>query len=186
MLKQDDGHNVFIQITITPIEPGFGSNLNEGYVLLISDISKKSHLKEENEFVSVVSHELRTPIATAEGNIGNAEFIATKNQVNESVVTSIREAHRQINYLSKLINDLSTLSRAENNKLDYEVNNINVNKLITQLNTQYQDEAKQKNINIITDIDPSLELLSSSEDLCKRNLRKPYIKCLKIHRKRLR
>lgn len=163
-IKQDDGHNMYIQFSITPIKPGFGSKIAAGYVLLLRDISREISLeKEKNEFVSVVSHELRTPIATAEGNVGNAEFMAQKYQANPTVINALKEAHKHINYLSKLINDLSTLSRAETGKLDIEVNNINVSNLLNDLVAQYKPEATAKQINMTAEIDPTIELLSSSE-----------------------
>jgi len=179
-LKEDNGHITSIYFSITPVKPGFGSNVPAGYVLILRDITKEISLeKEKNEFVSVVSHELRTPIATAEGNVGNAEFMAEKTNSDESIKRSLKEAHNQINYLSKLINDLSTLSRAETGKLTVEVTNINVHNILDELIKQYMPEAKSKNINLTAEIDPTLELLSSSELYVKEILQNLLSNALK-------
>jgi len=183
-LKEDNGHSTAIYFSVTPVKPGFGSTLPAGYVILIRDITKEISLeKEKNEFVSVVSHELRTPIATAEGNVGNAEFMAEKYNSDDSIKKALREAHHQINYLSKLINDLSTLSRAETGKLVVEVSNINVHNLINELTNQYKPEADNKNINLTSEIDPTLELLSSSELYVKEILQNLITNALKYTEK---
>ena len=179
-LREENSHSTAIYFSITPVKPGFGSNVPAGYVLLFRDITKEVSLeKEKNEFVSVVSHELRTPIATAEGNVGNAEFMAEKMNSDDSIKRSLKEAHTQINYLSKLINDLSTLSRAETGKLTVEVSNINVHNAINDLIKQYTPEATAKNINISAEIDPTLELLSSSEIYVKEILQNLVSNALK-------
>lgn len=183
-LKEESGHNTAIYFSVTPVKPGFGSNVPAGYVLLLRDITKEISLEQEkNEFVSVVSHELRTPIATAEGNIGNAEFMASKFNSDDSIKRALAEAHKQVNYLSKLINDLSTLSRAETGKLTVDVSQINIHNLLTDLVKQFQVEAANKHINLSAEIDPTLELLSSSELYVKEILQNLISNALKYTEK---
>lgn len=179
-LKEEGGHSTALYFSVTPVKPGFGSTVPAGYVILIRDITKEISLeKEKNEFVSVVSHELRTPIATAEGNVGNAEFMAEKANSDDSIKRALKEAHTQINYLSKLINDLSTLSRAETGKLTVEVSNINIHSAIEEIIKQYKPEADAKNINLTAELDPTLELLSSSELYVKEILQNLVSNALK-------
>src|SRR5690606_7617328 len=107
------------EITMSPIKSSFKSNQKEsqeeGYVLIFRDVTKSKSLEEErDEFISVVSHELRTPITIAEGTISNTQLLlerpgTAKNKLIESVDT----AHEQIMFLARMVNDLSTLSRAE-------------------------------------------------------------------------
>ena len=101
---------------------GFGKEGERGYVLLLRDITKEKSLEEErDEFISVVSHELRTPIAIAEGNISNAKFVAEKSGDLSQIKTTLNQAHEQITFLSGLINDLATLSRAERGNLSIDI-----------------------------------------------------------------
>lgn len=163
-LKQDDNHNAAIFFSVTPVKPGYGSNVPGGYVIILRDITSEIQLEEEkNEFISVISHELRTPITIAEGSISNAEFMSGKYSSHDSVKKAIAESHKHINYLSALINDLSMLNRAETKKLNVEISKINVNNLLNDLLKQYKAQAEYKNLNLTAEIDPTLELLSSSE-----------------------
>jgi signal transduction histidine kinase len=142
---------------------GYGDSGQQGYVLLLRDITREKSLEEErDEFISVVSHELRTPIAISEGNISNAEFIVEKTGDIIAVKKALREAHNQVLFLADMINDLSTLSRAERGALEVTVEAINVIELCHELISNYQPSAQKKNLQLLGDFDPSLELLQTS------------------------
>lgn len=163
-LRYEDDSLINLYLSIAPVHLGYGSSGQQGYVLLLRDITREKSLEEErDEFISVVSHELRTPIAIAEGNIGNAQFIAEKSGDIEAVKLALKEAHNQILFLADMMNDLSTLSRAERGKLVVEAEPINVHDLLTELADNYQPEAKAKGLELKTNPDPRLELLSSSK-----------------------
>jgi two-component system, OmpR family, phosphate regulon sensor histidine kinase PhoR len=163
-LKYPDGETISLYISIAPVRLGYGKKGARGYVLLIGDITREKSLEEErDEFISVVSHELRTPIAIAEGNISNAEFLFKKSGLKNDVINdALKQAHTQITFLSGLINDLSTLSRAERGKLDVDIESINVHELINDLANSYSAAAAAKSLEIKTELDPGLELLHSS------------------------
>jgi two-component system phosphate regulon sensor histidine kinase PhoR len=133
-------------------------------VLLLRDITREKSLEEErDEFIAVVSHELRTPITIAEGNISNAQYTVEKSGDIEAVKTALKEAHSQVLFLADMINDLSTLSRAERGKLQVEVEPINVHDLAEELADNYKSQAQAKHLEFKLELDPQLELLNSSK-----------------------
>ncbi len=161
-LQYKDGSISNLYISIAPVHLGYG-NTQHGYVILLRDITLEKSLEEErDEFISVVSHELRTPIAIAEGNVSNAQLIIEKGGDKAVIVQALKDAHNQILYLSEMINDLSTLSRAERGKLTLEIEPINIHDLVTELVSNYQSEAKAKGLELKADLDPKLEVLYSS------------------------
>lgn len=159
-----DNETINVYISIAPVSLGYGEKGMKGYVLLLRDITREKSLEEErDEFISVVSHELRTPIAIAEGHVSNAEFIFKKSgEKNLLIAETLKQAHEQINFLSGMINDLATLSRAERGKLTVDVESINAHELIEDLVTNYHKDAEAKGLEIKTDLDPQLEMLMSS------------------------
>lgn len=163
-LKYPDGSTVNLYVSLAPVRLGYGKEGMKGYVLLLRDITREKSLEEErDEFISVVSHELRTPIAISEGNIGNAEFIFEKSGIsNPEIKSALKQAHDQINFLSAMINDLATLSRAERGKLDVDIESINVHDLLTDLQSLYAPDAKAKGLELSVETDSTLELLQSS------------------------
>ena len=189
-LLYSDGSSINLFFSVSPVVQTYGAEQqkgnkngiknikgNNGYVIVLRDITREKSLEEErDEFISVVSHELRTPIAIAEGNISNAQFVADKAAGSAVVTTpakdrisseqirqALHDAHEQILFLAAMINDLSTLSRAERGKLVAEVEQINVHDMINDLIANYQEQAAKKNLRLDADLDPKLELLSSSK-----------------------
>lgn len=161
-LKYSDGSLINLYISVSPVRLGFGRKGSEGYVVLFRDITREKSLEEErDEFISVVSHELRTPIAIAEGEVGNAEYMVSKSGGNKQTQEALKQAHDQILFLSNMINDLATLSRAERGKLNVEIETIDCQELIDELEVDYKPEAKKKGLKLNINIEGKLKLDSS-------------------------
>jgi signal transduction histidine kinase len=162
-LKYEDNSVINLYLNVAPVNQGYGREGSGGYVLQLRDITREKSLEEErDEFISVVSHELRTPIAIAEGNISNAQFIVGKTADIKQIKQTLDDAHKQILFLSDMINDLATLSRAERGKLQVEVEAINAYDLVMELARVYGEQATAKGLDFKTELDPKLELLQSS------------------------
>lgn len=162
-LKDSDDSLVNLYLSIAPVHLGYGKEGQKGYVLLMRDITREKSLEEErDEFISVVSHELRTPVTIAEGNISNAQLVIERAGDAESVKKSLEEAHKQVLFLADMINDLSTLSRAERNSLKVEVESIDPKALVEELVKSYTPDAQKKGLEIKSEIDPQLTELKST------------------------
>ncbi|MEO8105262.1 MAG: ATP-binding protein [Candidatus Saccharibacteria bacterium] len=163
-LRYGDGSTINLYLSIAPVHLGYGEHGQQGFVLLLRDITREKSLEEErDEFISVVSHELRTPIAISEGNISNAQYIAERSGDMVAIKQALNEAHNQVLFLADMINDLSTLSRAERGILQVTAEPINVHDLCQELLHNYEPQATTKNLKLKLDLDPKLELLSSSK-----------------------
>jgi signal transduction histidine kinase len=163
-LQYADNSVSSLYTSIAPVHLGYGQKGQQGHVILLRDITREKSLEEErDEFISVVSHELRTPIAIAEGNISNAEYTAEKTGDITVIRKALKEAHTQVLFLADMINDLSTLSRAERGKLEVDVETINVHDLLKELGSNYEAQAKAKGLEIKIVQAPQLELLRSSK-----------------------
>lgn len=165
-LKYNDESIINLYLAAAPVHLGYGRH-GGGFTLILRDITREKSLEEErDEFISVVSHELRTPIAIAEGNISNAQFVlqnAKSANRAELVEKSMEEAHHQVLFLAGLINDLSTLSRAERGKLEVEVGSINTTSLLEELLDNYKPDATAKGLSLRIKHSLKLPNLSSSE-----------------------
>jgi len=157
-----DGESMNLYINFSPIQLSYHSTGERGYILTLRDITKEKSLEEErDEFISVVSHELRTPVAIVEGNISNARILQDRGATRDVLNHALDDAHEQIMYLAKMINDLSTLSRAERG-LDSAVEDIDPADLLTDLFKNYVDDAKKKGLMLDLDIQPRLPHIKTS------------------------
>ena len=109
-------------------------------------------IQKQKAFVENASHELRTPVAVAEGALDNARLLAQRGYTRK-VYEALQEAHRQVVFLARMINDLGTLSRTERGLADApEV--IDLIPLVKQLHETYAPQAAAKPLAFNLDIDP--------------------------------
>jgi signal transduction histidine kinase len=159
-----DGESIRLDISCAPIRGHFGSKRrqHEGYIFILRDVSKEKSLEEErDEFISVVSHELRTPITITEGTISNLQLLMDRGGDPVKLTPALKEAHEQVLYLASMVNDLSTLSRAERGVADTP-EEINVTELLHELYQRYTDRAKRKKLTLDIDAGPRLGTVMSS------------------------
>lgn len=153
-----DGESIRLEITFAPIRSNYsltkkGDELG-GYIIIMRDVTKQKSLEEErDEFISVVSHELRTPITIVEGSLSNIDFMMNQAKAVDPKVLNgaVTVAHDQVLYLAKMVNDLSTLSRAERGVADTP-EEIDVKDLLHALHKQYEKEAVERKLHLNLDL----------------------------------
>ena len=150
--KFSDGEVIKLYINVAPIQPGYRSHAESGYIFILRDITKEKSLEEErDEFISVVSHELRTPVAIAEGGLSNIVLLQERGASPDILKQAAIAAHDQILYLSKLINDLSALSRAERG-LGADMETVDLTEVLHDAYNNYLSQAQTKGLKLNLDI----------------------------------
>lgn len=161
------GEEVRLELTYSPIRSSFSqskrANSTDGYIIILRDITKAKSLEEErDEFISVVSHELRTPITIAEGTISNAQMMFERDDIHDDLLREgLETAHEQVVFLAKMVNDLSTLSRAERGVAD-AAEDIDVKELVEGLYNEYAPEAQKKGLKLDLDAAAKLGTVTAS------------------------
>jgi len=151
-----------LSLQLSRIRGTFDDSEEYGVVMIIRDITKQKSLEEEkDEFISVTSHELRTPVAIAEGSLSNLLLLDDRNAERSKLRAAAEDAHKQIIYLANMINDLSTLSRAERGVGDV-IEEIDVNALMHDLFNRYTPEAETKKLLLNLDSETSLPKIETS------------------------
>lgn len=167
-LRMRSGDDVMrLELTFAPIRSSYSakdpSGTSQGYILIARDITRLKSLEEErDEFISVVSHELRTPVAVAEGTISNAQVMLERDISDKKKLgDSLDEAHEQVVYLAKMVNDLSTLSRAERG-VAAEIETIDVKELAHDLFNEYHSEAEKAGLHLNLELGTHLGSVQAS------------------------
>ena len=162
-----EGEVLRLEVTYSPIRSSYSrtkkGQTQDGYILILRDITKAKSLEEErDEFISVVSHELRTPITIAEGTISNLQLMMSRDDMPKNrLKEGVDSTYEQIIYLAKMVNDLSTLSRAERGVADAP-ETIEVRGLVDDLYNEYSPQAEAKNLHFNLDLGTHLgEIVAS-------------------------
>ena len=152
IMPLEDDDQIRLEVKFAQVQGGESLTPN-GYVLILRDITKIKSLEEErDEFISVVSHELRTPITIAEGAISNVQLLAKREDVAQvKIDEALEEAHKQVVFLARMVNDLGTLSRAERGIGDSK-ESIDITELVAQLQSEYTPQAAEKGLAFNVDI----------------------------------
>jgi signal transduction histidine kinase len=176
-----------LEVTYSPIRSSYNRSKKakpqDGYIVILRDVTKAKSLEEErDEFISVVSHELRTPITITEGTISNVQLMMERPNISQDVLKeAIATAHDQVIYLSKMVNDLSTLSRAERGVADTP-ETIEVRGLVDDLYNEYAPQAEAKKLHFNLDLGTRLGEISASRLYLKELLQNFVTNAIKYTR----
>ncbi len=162
--EASDGSRMDLDLTLSPVRVfGFQSDTWGGYMAVFRDITKQKSLDQErDEFISVTSHELRTPLAIAEANLSTA-LLPNFATIDPKARDLVNQAHDNIIFLSDLIQDLSTLARAERGDLEIKRQLIDVRMLVDQLARDHKAGAQAKGLTFQLKTDDVLGHVVSSE-----------------------
>lgn len=117
-------------------------NRPNGILILLQDITE--HVKLDNmrkEFVADVSHELKTPITSI---IGYTDTLLEGEYDKEIQSKFLKVISTESQRMAKLVTDLLTLSRYDNNKNKAEITEINLGDMTKKCLEKVQPEIEKK------------------------------------------
>jgi PAS domain S-box-containing protein len=162
--QASDGSKIILDLTVSPVHVfGYGRENWGGYMAVFRDITKQKSLDQErDEFISVTSHELRTPLAIAEANLSTA-LLPGYADIPLKAKKLLNQAHDNIVFLSELIQDLTTLSRAERGDLKLKSEIIVTTQFADDLVRDYRDQVETKHLKFILDVPDKIGNVYTSE-----------------------
>ena len=113
-----------------------------GIMVLVQDITE--HVRLDNmrkEFVADVSHELKTPLTSI---MGYAETLATSEYDKDLQEKFLNVISSEAVRMTKLVNDLLTLSKFDNDKKEWEKVEFDLGELVKQCQENLQIEMDRK------------------------------------------
>jgi two-component system phosphate regulon sensor histidine kinase PhoR len=149
-----------VQITPSPEEKEKGAEGVRGAIAVFHDITRLKELeKVRQDFVANVSHELRTPLTTIKGYAETLLDGALQEEVAAQFVQVIK---RHADRLTKIVEDLLTLSKIESKEFQLKSEDALVVEMIDDAIDFVKEAAERKGISIRkNDISP---LLSAHAD----------------------
>ena len=98
------------------------------------------------QFSSDASHELRTPLTVLKGQ---NELILSKQRKQEEYQEVISSNLEEINYMSKVLEDLFVLSKSDENQVNLDYKPVDLRALVEEVCKHAEILAEEKNIKII-------------------------------------
>ena len=123
------------------------NDISSGFSNAIEESLKTERLK--TELITNVSHDIKTPLTS----IINYVDLLKKEELNNAKATEYLDIlENKSNRLKKLTEDLIEASKATSGNIKLSTQDINVVELISQLNAEFEEKFKLKNLELITSI----------------------------------
>ncbi len=156
MTLPSSGEKIFeVNVAGISSSPNEGDQKIKGVIAVFHDITRLKDLERiRQDFVANVSHELRTPLTTIKGYAETLLEGAWKEEVAFQFIQVIR---RHTDRLTKIVEDLLTLSKVESREFQLKMENISVLELIEDMVDFTKERAEKKKISISrSELSPSL------------------------------
>jgi PAS domain S-box-containing protein len=139
-VEDKEGNRVPIQITTAPLLDESGGML--GHVVVTRDVSREREIDSlKSNLVSTVSHELRTPLTMIKGF---SELLLTKDLSKERFEKALVEINNSADRLSRLIDDLLSVSRIESGRLGLDLQDVEIRDVIEALISSFSDRENRR------------------------------------------
>ncbi len=145
MTRNLESRDMILRITITPIVDEI--NAIAGAVGLFSDITQMERLERtRRDYVSNVSHELRTPLTAVRALVEPLrDGLVTSEEKRQDYYNTIL---KQIERLTRLIEDQLELSRLQSGTVSIEKQTLRLESLVFEVCDQLQAIAAKKNLEV--------------------------------------
>jgi PAS domain S-box-containing protein len=141
-----DGTLFPVSITVSPVTEGM---LVAGAIVVFRNISKEKQLeKMRDEFVSIASHELRTPLGAIKAFVSmimNGDY----GDVNPGLKEPLVDITTAVNRLIGLVNGMLDLTRIKAGKMNFNIVNFEINKIVSEVVTELKPLVVQKGLALI-------------------------------------
>jgi two-component system phosphate regulon sensor histidine kinase PhoR len=142
-----------VGISPSPEEIGQEGEKRKGAIAVFHDISRLKELEKiRQDFVANVSHELRTPLTTIKGYTETLLDGALKEEVGPRFLQVIQ---KHADRLTKIVEDLLTLSKIESKEFYLKWERLPLSELIDDVLDFVKEAAEKKKISISRSILPS-------------------------------
>jgi signal transduction histidine kinase len=137
------------------LERSIGHAIERCRILESLEVTRRNQLRHKDELLSHVSHELRTPVAAI------YQFVSlvgdeTAGPLNDDQRRFLRIALKNVESLSRMINDLLDTSRAKNQGLALQVRRTRISNAISSAMATLMPRAEEKQVTLTADSVPDI------------------------------
>ena len=161
----DAAHRITNGDFSTRIKPIHKKRAYNEYDIIIEDFNKMAQELSsietlKTDFISNVSHELKTPLAVIQNY---ATMLQNDNLSDEERKECAKNLTRASKNLSELITSILRLNKLENQQIFPKNEKFSLSEQICECMLKFENQWEEKEIDIITDLDESIEIEADKE-----------------------
>ncbi len=100
-------------------------------------------MQSQKDFIAAVSHECKAPLAAI---LSSAEMIESEADIPDNIKNHVQVIDSEVSRMSRLIGDLLLLSSLDAGNWTFHMKEINIDTLLINLYTKYEQICRKKNI----------------------------------------
>ncbi|GAV25727.1 PAS domain-containing sensor histidine kinase [Carboxydothermus islandicus] len=156
-----------ILIHVTPLKDEHDQKV--GLVAVFDDITEERKLeKMRSEFIANVSHELRTPLTSIKGFLETLLDGALEDKTIAKHFLQIMNSETE--RLTRLIDDLLSLSKIEAKKVDFAPKPLMLQELVQKMKLLFKSRLEEKELSFIISLPENLPLVLADGDMISQVL----------------
>ncbi len=123
----------------------------------------KEAIEAKSQFISLISHELRVPLTSIKESIGIVSD-GLVGKIKKEQKNCLDIARRNVDRLNRLIGDLLDFQKLGAGKMNFEMQDNNVNEVAKEVHDTMLPVARKKGINLVLELDSSLPTVKFDKD----------------------
>lgn len=138
LVEQPSGNRLIANVSIDPLFDNEGKLA--GAINVFVDVTERKKAEEglkeadrrKDEFLAMLAHELRNPMATIRSGLQILSLTGSDNQIStgDRVASTLTMMNRQTDHLIRLVDDLLDVSRISQNKIELQMQRLNLVDLV--------------------------------------------------------
>jgi signal transduction histidine kinase len=163
-----DGKDFYFNLRISVITSD--DPKNEEYVVTLSDVTpeKKAEISKD-DFITITSHELRTPMTIIKSYLWLLEE-EKAGKLNDKQKDYIDKAINSTERMLSLINDMLSVSKLEQGKIDFKFEILEIDKFISETLPEFEIKVKENGNKLIFEHLPDTKLVLADKKRLKEIL----------------
>ena len=124
------------------------------FEISINDITQEEEqVRLKRQLTQNIAHELKTPVSSIQGYLVNNENIP-----HEKIQTFLERCYAQSNRLSRLLRDISVLTRMDEAANMIDMEKVDISMLVSSIVNEVSLELEEKRITVVNSLQPKIQL----------------------------
>lgn len=127
------------------------------FEISINDVTlEEEQVRLKRQLTQNIAHELKTPVSSIQGYLET--IVSNENIPREKLQVFLERCYAQSNRLSRLLRDISVLTRMDEAAHMIDMEKVDVSKLVANIMNEVSLELEEKGITVINSLKPDMQL----------------------------
>ncbi len=127
------------------------------FEISINDITQEEEqVRLKRQLTQNIAHELKTPVSSIQGYLET--IVNNENIPHEKMQTFLERCYAQSNRLSRLLRDISVLTRMDEAANMIDMEKVDISLLVTNIINEVSLELEEKHITVVNSLKPKIQL----------------------------